>query len=292
MRIIEKRLRRAMRRVSSWVVPPEAADLYRSRRRTALVTVGALLLYANIFMASLTLAPGAAATPNTQNWTNAFAEDRAPAVVHASSRRSRAPRPQALEATRVIEASGPAAATLQAAPADWDGALGVAPPTNIPGTPPSAIPTTAVPLATPAAASIASAPQDRIILQGEFAVLLIQTLQLRAPYGGWSPMKATAALMTLQLRPELPIGLLPAGGWRLGAPLTEGELASVLSHFGLRVVSKESSRQLTTRETESVLGKLSSLFRTISPASYAGAAPPAALQLGNPRARPASPFLP
>jgi len=129
-----------------------------------------------------------------------------------------------------------------------------------------------------------------MILQGEFAVLLAQTLRLRAPRGGWSPAGTTAFLATLRLRRDLPAGLAPAGGWSMNLPLTEGALASILNAFGLHVISRNPLRELTAREAEEVLVRLASFFRVIAPSTYTTSTLPA-LQLGNPRA-PMSPFTP
>lgn len=286
---------RALRRAGRILWPREAAGLVSHASRRSLPVLLLLFLYADSSQACVSVAPGSVASVPSGRWIEAVAEDRAATVVHASVRRPERSVPMDAgrwaSAPRPSPAVEPPALAVEPVASDIVEALGAPPkpatvaPAREPSAPPPA------PSTSPAPAPAALSPGQHIILQGVFAVRLVESLRLRAPRGGWSPQAATSLLSTLRLRPGEAAGVLPAGGWRLGAPLTEADLASLLGYLGLQVVSRAPERPITVAEAEAILARLAALFRPLAPAAYTQAAAPAGLTLGNPRA-PLSPFTP
>ena len=271
-------LRRFIRRTGASIWPREARR--PSWRTLALASV--LLLYADTSQACFRVDPAAIATMPALSVLDAMAQDRGPSVVHASvSRRTAAPSRSVYqppsEPDRLSRDMWLESASVDRGPA------------------PDAVPVHAaipalVSAATAPSATVTAVTRARPILQGQFAVLLVEMLRLRPPRGGWSPDSATGLLSTLRLRPGQPAGLLPTGGWRVQQPLTEDGLVAILRAMGIQAVSHNPAREITPAEAEALLARIASLFRPLSPAAYTEGVAPASLNLGNPR--PVSPITP
>jgi hypothetical protein len=277
MRISRRKLNRSVRRIGEWVLPSEARGLFRRSNWTALPVLAGLLLYADSSQACLTVPPGSSVVASV-HLQETVALDRATSVVHASRRAAR----DRWARTENPDTSG-ALAGNEGGGETYAGGAALAPAAAAPAV-----------LAPPEAAARSAPPcEERAMLEGEFAVRLVESLRLRAPRGGWTPETAAATLATLRLRGTEAAGVTPAAGWRVDRPLTEGELAVLLRHLGLQLYSKRPAHVISVCDGVLILGKLNGLFRSLAPAALrvdGGAS--RALNLGNPGAAPLSPSTP
>lgn len=270
------------------VWPSEARSLLARGNWKTLPLIATLFLYADVSQACLTVAPGSTPAIASEVRLEPLQEDRATTIVHAARRTSRPPREAGSHAA--LPDRGFGSASENAASID----LPEIPTEPLPAPASRPLGATSAPLPSAEIADAVPAhraPSDRPIRQGEFAVLLVEMLRLRAPRGGWTAPAAASLLSTLRLRSGEAAGVVPAGGWSIERSLTEGALASLLRPLGLQVVSRTPGREITVREAELILGRLAALFRPLAPAAFTAGAAPASLALGNPRA-PLSPITP
>jgi hypothetical protein len=90
-------------------------------------------------------------------------------------------------------------------------------------------------------------PPEEGITQGEFAVLLAQALQLKAPAAGWTPETATEALgrMSPPLR--------PATGWQPAKILKEWEMIQILAPTQFRATPIDPAAGISPLQAYSLL---------------------------------------
>ncbi|MCZ6779522.1 MAG: hypothetical protein O7F16_11235 [Acidobacteria bacterium] len=240
--------------------------------------LAALFVHAESASACVSVQPGRYPIVQQNAWMDSLAADRSVDAVHAaqrSIRRHRAtvePRPRtppareqvALIETETLSRNEPAPAA-QAAPTTRGAVQAVRP----------------MPEGT-----------SRAILQGEFAMLLVQTLHLRAPWGGWSPDKAINSLIGMRPRARPDDRFAPPGGWNNGQPVTESDVVSLLQQLGINVIARNPDRSITVQEAETILAKLAALFRELAPATFTEVPEVRRVPLGNPGRPPLSPSTP
>ena len=278
MYISRRRVKRAFRRTAEWMWPRHARGVFHVRSWTAVSILAALFVHSESTSACLTVEPGRYPVVEQHAWMDSLAADRSVDAVHASQRSVRRRRavaepsrwtPPAQERAALIETDtvfrNESASIAQAAPAARGAVQAVRP----------------MPEGT-----------SRAILQGEFAMLLVQTLHLRAPRGGWLPERAINVLVGMRLQARPHDGIAPPGGWSNGQPLTEGDVASLLQQLGINVIARNPDRSISVQEAETVLARLAALFRELAPATFTAVPQPSRVPLGNPARPPLSPSTP
>ncbi len=90
-------------------------------------------------------------------------------------------------------------------------------------------------------------PADDGLNQGEFAVLLVEALKLRAPPAGWSVNSAIAALSAQA------VPIHPVDGWKANAQLRESEMLQILAPTRFHPTSIEPGMVVSSLQAYSLL---------------------------------------
>ncbi len=100
--------------------------------------------------------------------------------------------------------------------------------------------------------------KERIITQGEFAVLYCNAVSLEKPTEGWNPANASSTLSGK-------LDVAPEEGWRLDADLTEGVMVSLVQAVGINLVTAYPDRKVTVRKANAVFAKFETMFNKLHP---------------------------
>jgi len=274
----KRRAKRALRRAAEWVWPREARGVFHVRSWTAVSILAAFFVHAESTSACITVDPGRYLVVEQHAWMDSLAADRSADAVHASQRSIRR-HLAAAQSSRWSQSAQEQASLIETEPIIR----------NQPA--PAA---QAAPAVRGAVQAVRPMPEgtSRAILQGEFATLLVETLHLRAPRGGWSTERAINALVGMHLQTQPDEGVAPPGGWSNGQPLTEGDIAFLLQQLGINVTARNPDRSISVEEAETVLARLAALFRELAPATFTAVPEPSRVPLGNPARPPLSPSTP
>jgi hypothetical protein len=99
--------------------------------------------------------------------------------------------------------------------------------------------------------------QERIITEGEFAILYCIAIQAEEPEDGWSAEAAIAVLTSLKVaHPE---------GWQPEADLVEGIMLELVHYAGIELVTPYPDRKVTVRRANAVFHKFRSFFNDFHP---------------------------
>ncbi len=102
--------------------------------------------------------------------------------------------------------------------------------------------------------------KERIITQGEFAVLYCEAVGLQEPSSGWTPEGAVKALKGLK-----PVSIVPEKGWQTDKDLTEGEMVYLVQPLGINLVTAYPDKKVLYRRAVKVFIRFSEMFREIHP---------------------------
>ncbi|UCF81003.1 MAG: hypothetical protein JSV08_00845 [Acidobacteriota bacterium] len=115
-------------------------------------------------------------------------------------------------------------------------------------------------LAVPSLAAEVDEPsklEERIITEGEFAILYCIAIQAEEPRDGWTAEEAIAVLTSFKVEhPE---------GWQPEADLIEGVMIELVHYAGIELVTPYPDRPVTVRRANAVFHKFHSFFNDFHP---------------------------
>lgn len=101
------------------------------------------------------------------------------------------------------------------------------------------------------------AESERIITQGEFAVLYCQHIRLTPPIDGWTPESGVAAMSDQ--------GINPTEGWDAEADLIERVMIELVHFAGIELETAYPERPVTVRKANKVFFTFSEIFTKYHP---------------------------
>ncbi len=99
--------------------------------------------------------------------------------------------------------------------------------------------------------------EERIITEGEFAILYCVAIQAEEPKDGWTAEEAIAVLTSLKIiHPE---------GWQPEVDLVEGIMLELVHYIGIELVTPYPDRPVTVRRANAVFHKFRSIYNDFHP---------------------------
>ncbi len=102
--------------------------------------------------------------------------------------------------------------------------------------------------------------KEKIITQGEFAILYCEAVGLTEPANGWTADSAINALKGLK-----PVSIAPENGWQSGKDLLEGEMVYLVQPVGINLVTAYPAKKVLYRRAVKVFIKFKEMFLEIHP---------------------------